>query len=75
MTFDTVWREGLFYKLELFDINGKFLRLIKNMYLDIKYCVTVNAERSMLFPCEIRVRQGDNLSPLPKWQCNWCKFL
>ena len=62
--FDTVWREGLFYKLNLFDINGKCLRLIKNMYLDIKSCVTVNGERSMLFPCEIGVRQGENLSLL-----------
>ena len=49
--FDTVWREVLFHKLKSFDINGKCYNLIKNMYLDIKSCVTVNGER----PCpEIR---------------------
>ena len=34
------------------------------MYFDIKSCVTVNGERSMLFPCDIGIRQGENLSPL-----------
>ena len=34
------------------------------MYLDIKSCVTVNGERSMLFPCDTGVRQEENLSPL-----------
>ena len=34
------------------------------MYLDIKSCVTVKRERSMLFACVIAVRQGENLSPL-----------
>ena len=48
----------------MFDINGKCYKLIKNLYLNIKSCVTVNGERSMLFPCDIGVRQGENLSPL-----------
>ena len=62
--FDTIWRDGLFHKLNMFDINGKCYKLIKNLYLNIKSCVTVNGERSMLFPCDIGVRQGENLSPL-----------
>ena len=48
----------------MFDMNGKCYKLIKNLYLNIKSCVTVNGERSMLFPCDIGVRQGENLSPL-----------
>ena len=48
----------------MFDINGKCYKLIKNLYLNIKSFVTVNGERSMLFPCDIGVRQGENLSPL-----------
>ena len=48
----------------MFDINGKCYKLIKNLYLNIKSCVTVNGERSMRFPCDIGVRQGENLSPL-----------
>ena len=29
--FDSVWRDGLFYKIKQFDITGKCFRLIKNM--------------------------------------------
>ena len=48
----------------MFDKNGKCYKLIKTLYLNIKSCDTVNGERSMLFPCDIGVRQGENLSPL-----------
>ena len=65
--FDTVWREGLFHKLKSFDINGRCYNRIKNIYLDIKSCVKVNGERSMLFPCDIGVRQGGT--------CHVCYFL
>ena len=39
------------------------INLLK-LYLNRKSCVTVNGERFMLFPCNIGVRQGENLSPL-----------
>ena len=51
--FDTIWRDGLFHKLNMFDINGKCYKVIKNLYMSIKSCVTVNGERSMLFACGI----------------------
>ena len=36
--FDTVWRDGLWWKLVNCKIDGKCLRLVKNMYSNIKYC-------------------------------------
>ncbi|MCW4343354.1 MAG: reverse transcriptase family protein, partial [Candidatus Thiodiazotropha endolucinida] len=62
--FDTVWRDGLFHKMKLFNINGKCYNVVKNMYNNIKSCVTVNGNSSPLFACNIGVRQGENLSPL-----------
>ena len=45
--FDTVWREGLRYKMEkLYNIKGKILTVIKNLYSNIKSCVFVGGERS-----------------------------
>jgi hypothetical protein len=48
------------------DINGKFFRVIFNIYKGAKSCVSVggNAPVSNFFNCLIGVRQGENLSPL-----------
>ena len=62
--FDTVWRAGLWSKLLNNRINGKCLKLIQNMYSNIKSCVFVNNTKSDLFTCNIGVRQGENLSPI-----------
>lgn len=61
--FDKVWREGLYYKLLLHNINGKMYNVIFNMYSNIKSCIAHNNQVSDYFNCEIRVRQGENLSP------------
>ena len=61
--FDTVWRKGLWQKLLLNDINGKMYSVIFNMYSGIKSRITYNGETSEYFPCNIGVRQGENLSP------------
>jgi hypothetical protein len=64
--FDTVWRAGLWYKLQKSGIlkGSKVYNTITNLYEDIKSCVTVNGNRSELFACTVGVRQGENLSPL-----------
>ena len=62
--FDSVWRVGLWQKLINSHINGKFLTVIKNLYHNIKSCVTVNNERSPFFESYCGVRQGENLSPV-----------
>ena len=62
--FDSVWRVGLWRKLIRNFIDGKFFRVIHNMYLDIKACVSINNETSLFFPSKCGIRQGDNLSPV-----------
>ena len=55
---------GLMVKILTNDINGKILRVTKNMHDDIKSCVSVNNQTSDIFTYSIGVRQGENLSPL-----------
>ena len=62
--FDSVWRVGLWSKLLKNNINGKFFRIILNMYNGIKSCVSFNGDQSDFFPCLRGVRQGENLSPV-----------
>ena len=47
-----------------YNINGKILALVQDMYKNAKSYVRSNAERSDFFECNVGVRQGDNLSPL-----------
>ena len=60
--FDKVWREGLFYKLMLNNINGKMYNVIINMYDSIKSCISYNNCISESFDCANGVGQGENLS-------------
>ena len=62
--FDNVWRIGLWQKLVTYGITGKIMTLIKNMYSNIKSCISHNNNISGFFSCEKGVRQGENLSPL-----------
>lgn len=62
--FDSVWRIGLWRKLINTHVNGKFLRVLQNMYLDIKSCVTIRGDDSPFFSSNRGVRQGDNISPV-----------
>ena len=62
--FDSVWRAGLWSKLLKNDIYGNFLRIPKNMYLNIKSCVSAEGNDSPFFFSNRGVRQGDNISPV-----------
>ena len=62
--FDRVWREGMWEKIAKYNINGKCLRVIKNIYKNIKSCVLINNKTTDFFISNIGVRQGENLSPL-----------
>ena len=62
--FDLVDRSSLWLKMLSYDIQGKLLRIIKNIYDNIKSCVKVGNHISDFFASKIGVRQGDNLSPL-----------
>ena len=45
------------------NISGNMHRIIFNMHNNIKSCLFYNGEKSEHLPCEIGVRQGDNLFP------------
>ena len=62
--FDTIWRDGLWYKMVKENIDSKVLNVIKNMYMNIKSCVKFNQKTSDTFICSKGVRQGENLSPM-----------
>ena len=61
--FDTVWRDGLWYKLIKSGINGKCFDYIRNMYEGIKSLIRMNGRTTEFFNCNVGVRQGENLSP------------
>ena len=62
--FDSVWRFGLWRKLLNTSVNGKFLKVLQNMYAEVKSYVTLKGENSPFFVSNRGVRQGDNLSPV-----------
>ena len=62
--FDIVWREGLWLKLVNNNVSGKILKVIRNMYSNVKSCVMAEQRISETFSCSMGVRQGENLSPL-----------
>lgn len=62
--FDLVWKNGLWHKLLNVEINGKVIRVIQNMYNNIKSCFSVNQEISDYFVSYTGVRQEETLSPL-----------
>lgn len=61
--FDMVWRQGLWSKMIDYQVNGKCLTLIKNMYSNIKSKISTSDGTTAYFPCTTGVRQGENLSP------------
>ena len=61
--FDTVWREGLWCKLLMNNINGKMHNVIVNMYQNVKSRIMYNNEYSDFFTCGNGIRQWEILSP------------
>ena len=62
--FDSVWHQGLFYKLENLGIKGNLLDLIKDIYRKTKCAVKVDGKITDFFDFTKGVRQGCPLSPL-----------
>tara|TARA_B110000196_G_scaffold86649_1_gene75141 strand:- start:271 stop:3555 length:3285 start_codon:yes stop_codon:yes gene_type:complete len=62
--FDTINRAALWGKLISNSVNGRFLKVIYNMYQNAKSCVKQETMVSGIFACNVGVRQGENLSPL-----------
>ena len=61
--FDSVWRVGLWRKLQNEKINGKCFNVIYNLYNNIKSKIVTKEGSSDFFYCLNGVRQGENLSP------------
>ena len=62
--FDFIDRAYLWQKLLDSGIDGKVLQVIRDMYDNAKSHVSVNNNLSDPFPCQVGVRQGENMSPL-----------
>ena len=62
--FDTVWHDGLFYKLQHLGVHGNFLNTLKNIYSNTKCAVKIGNKHTQFFQCKQGVRQGDPLSPV-----------
>ena len=61
--FDTVWPQGLMYKMfHYYRISPKFIRLINHMYKNLKSRVKTNDVISDSFKISTGTRQGCNLS-------------
>ena len=62
--FDTVWHEGLMYKLYHLGVTGMTWYIIYKLYSGMKSAVCWNNKITEWFPVEQGVRQGGILSPL-----------
>ena len=61
--FDTVWIDGLFFKLFELGVKGKTWRLLRNWHGKISCCVLLDGLLSHSFPIKQGIRQGGILSP------------
>ncbi len=62
--FDSVWHNGLLFKLlDQYQIGGKFYGIIKNMYSTARSCVKLPYGVTDTFPIQKGIKQGDTLSP------------
>ena len=62
--YDTVWHDGLWYKLWDKGVQGRMWRVIKKMYMSSRSAVLLEGEKSDSFNVEQGVAQGYSLSPI-----------
>jgi len=61
--FDSIYRNGLWFKLYKSSIDGKVLRIIRNMYTNVKSRVKQCNDLSDFIEYSVGLRQGEVLSP------------
>ena len=61
--FDSVWRKGLFLKMQRLGITGGFYNIVKSMYDNTQYKMKLPTGISDGFLSSCGVKQGCNLSP------------
>ena len=62
--YDTVWRDGLWFKLWDMGVRGRMWRVIKEMYKVTQSAVFLEGEKSSMFNVQQGVAQGCSLSPI-----------
>ena len=62
--FDSVWHDGLLYKLLQINVGGSFYKLIQSLYLNSTCSLKVKKDKIRPFQYARGVRQGCILSPL-----------
>ena len=62
--FDTVNRNGLWYKLIKYGVDKKNIRLLRSMYSSVKSCVRHLNCLSEFFKSDLELFQGEILSPI-----------
>ena len=62
--FDSVWHDGLLFKLLQYNVRGKFFSLIKSLYANSTCSVRLRSKKTRSFQYARGVRQGCILSPL-----------
>ena len=62
--FDSIYRNGLWFKLYKCGIRGKMLNIMKSIYCNIKSCAKHLDNKSIFFDSLIGLKQGEVLSPL-----------
>jgi len=61
--FDSIYRNGLWLKLFKSGIQGKLLRIVRDMCSDVKSCVKAFSSFSEYFSYSVGLRQGEVMSP------------
>ena len=61
--YDTVWRDGLWFKMWEMGIRGKMWRIVRSLYLKNRSCVYLEGKTSGFFSVNQGVAQGCTLSP------------
>ena len=62
--FDTVYRNGLWYKLIKYGVDGKLIRLFRSVYSSVNSCVRHLNCLSDFFKADIGLFQGEIMSPI-----------
>ena len=60
--FDSVYRNGLWFKLIKNGVDGKILKIIRSMYSQAKSCVRHFGSLSDFFKCDVGLLQGEIIS-------------
>ena len=55
--YDTVWREGLWRKMQQYRVEEKFVHICRGLYKGIEANVVLEGEQSRWFPVETGLRQ------------------